>query len=166
MKIKFIKHGECSEELLHIVASLKMQHWDYPIAEHIRWFNTNLFTDDVHLCVFEAEILVAYATISHIQYELEDGMSQNALGIGSVCVDKNHLNKQYGFLVIQLATFYIRQQKAMGLLICKDELVPFYEKTNWQKFNGEILIANSDRICNLLSTVRMSSSKISLSNSF
>lgn len=167
MEVKFVKHGECSQDLLKKIGSLKMQHWNYSVIEHLKWFDDNISCEDIHLCVLENDKLIAYTTILNIEYAVEDEAASNAFGVGSVCVDKDNLNKQYGFLIIQLATFYIRQQSSIGLLICKDELVTFYEKCNWIKFKAKFKIANSYKYCNLLSTRNLSESKpIAINKSF
>lgn len=167
MEVKFVKHGECTEDLLNKIGTLKMQHWNYSVIEHLKWFDDNINTDDIHLCVLENDKLIAYTTILNIEYHLEEEISKSAFGVGSVCVDKDNLNKQFGFLIIQLATFYIRQQSSIGFLICKDELVTFYEKCNWIKFNAKFIIANTTNHCNLLCTINISESKqIAINKSF
>jgi len=166
MEVKYIKHGECPYNLLYKIGSLKKQYWDYPIKEQIEWFNNNIGNEDIHLCLLEKGKLIAYTSILQVEYKLSDGIDRNASGIGSVCVDKSFLNKQFGFLIIQLATFYIRQQAVLGLLICKDVLVSFYEKCNWIKYNGNLLIKGSDKECNLLSTNPINSNIITLKSHF
>ncbi len=166
MEVKFIKHNECSHTLLYKICSLKRQHWNYPIKEQLKWLHNNLAPTDIHVCVMDRGKLIAYSNILDIQYKLNDNINRHALGIGSVCVDKKHLNMQFGFLIIQLATYYIRQQNMIGFLICKDSLVPFYEKCNWIKYEGELVILNYDKHCNLLTTSFIESDKITLKSSF
>ncbi|WP_299183842.1 hypothetical protein [uncultured Chryseobacterium sp.] len=166
MDIKFITHQECSAELLEKICTLKKQHWDYPVAEQIRWFNENLIDEDIHVCVFNGDDLIAYTTIVNIKYLTEDNTEKEALGIGSVCVDVKYLNQKYGFFVVQIVTAYIRQRGVMGILLCKDELVLFYEKNNWIKFNGQIKIFDLNKACNVLTTETIDSNIISLNKSF
>ena len=128
--------------------------------------HANLSPGDIHVCILDKGKLIAYSTVLTVRYQLDDDVQKNALGIGSVSVNKNHLNKQYGFLIIQVASFYIHQQNSLGLLICKDELVPFYQKCNWIKYDGELAIQNFNKHCNLLSTSFLNSNKIIIKNSF
>lgn len=166
MEVRYIKHAECSFNLLQKIGSLKKQYWNYPIKNQIEWLNNNIRTEDTHLCLLEKGKLIAYTTIVQVVYKLNDGKDRNALGIGSVCVDKSFINKQFGFLIVQLATFYIRQQSVLGLLLCKKELVSFYEKCNWIKYDGNLFIEGFDEKCSLLSTLPVDSNIIALKCSF
>lgn len=166
MEMKFVKHNDCSQYLLNKICVLKKQHWNYPIKEQLKWIHLNLKPEDVHVCILDRGNLIAYANLLDVEYKLNDNINRHALGIGNVCVDKKHLKMHFGFLIIQLATFYIRQQNTKGFLICKDELVSFYEKCNWIKFEGELVIVNYNKHCNLLSTSSVKSNKITLRNSF
>jgi hypothetical protein len=166
MEIRFITHQECSAELLDRICALKMQHWDYPVAEQVKWFDDNLISKDIHVCIFNGDDLSAYTTIVNIKYLTEDNTEKDALGIGSVCVDVKYLNQKYGFFVVQIVTAYIRKLGIIGILLCKDELVSFYEKNNWIKFNGQIRILNLNKACKVLTTESISFNNISLNKSF
>jgi hypothetical protein len=166
MEIKFITHSECSEDLLYNICTLKKQHWDYPVAEQIRWFNDNLSGNDIHVCIFDGENLIAYTTLVNIKYHIEDNAELDGLGIGSVCVDTNYLNKKYGFFVVQIVSAFIRQKGLVGILLCKDELVSFYEKNNWIKFTGELKVPGLNKSCNILATEAILSNVITLNKSF
>jgi len=166
MEIKFIKHSECSEDLLYRIGILKKQHWNYPVLEQIRWFNNNLSDQDIHICIFIEDNLIAYTTLVNIKYQIEDNIEREGLGIGSVCVDTNYLNKKYGFFVVQVVSAFIRQKKIVGILLCKDELVSFYEKNNWIKFIGQLKVQNLNMFCNVLTTETIKSNIITLNKSF
>lgn len=166
MEIKFITHSECSEVLLYEICTLKKQHWDYPVLEQIRWFNDNLSDDDIHVCIFDRDHLIAYTTLVNIKYQIEDDIEHDGLGIGSVCVDTNYLNKKYGFFIVQIVSAFIRQKNYLGILLCKDELVSFYEKNNWIKFTGQLKIQGLSQSCNILTTEIIKSNIITLNKSF
>lgn len=166
MEIKFITHSECSESLLYKIGTLKKQHWDYPVLEQMRWFNDNLSDQDIHVCIFNEDNLIAYTTLVNIKYQVEDNIEREGLGIGSVCVDTNYLNKRYGFFVVQIVSAFIKQKNIIGILLCKDELVPFYEKNNWIKFAGQLKVLNLNESCNLLATEVIKSNIITLNKSF
>ncbi|MBW8362809.1 MAG: GNAT family N-acetyltransferase [Kaistella sp.] len=165
MEIKFIPHAKCSDNLLYKISALKKQHWNYPVQEHLRWFKANLSADDVHVCVFIDGSLIAYTTVLNIEYKIQN-VAATALGIGSVCVDKEYLNQKYGFFVVQAATIYILRQNILGFLLCKDDLVPFYEKNNWARYAGDVTIAGFNKYCNLLTTQPISAEKITLNKPF
>ncbi len=166
MEVRFVNHLDCPSELIKNICILKKQHWNYPIIEHIKWFNNNLSDEDLHVCIFNEEKLIAYTTLVNVKYKLENDFEVSSLGLGSVCVDKSHLNQKYGLLVVQIVSAFIKFKNCNGILLCKDDLVTFYQKNNWIKYNGEINFLDTNLSCNLLSTEKISSQFIKLNKIF
>jgi hypothetical protein len=75
--------------------------------------------------------------------ELDDAKNIETMwGVGNVCVSIKYLKREYGFLLMKLAEFYIRQRKTNGILLCKKKLVPFYDSVGWHKYDGNTMIQN------------------------
>jgi hypothetical protein len=140
MRVDFIKHVDRSDSLLHKIAELKKQHWDYPIEEHIRWTLANLSDDDVHVCLYDEDEkhLIAYLNVVSVDYQIEGGPWLTGRGIGGVCVDKSSQNNQIGFLLTQLGTFVIRRARQSGFLFCRPHLIAFYESCRWYLYQGSL----------------------------
>lgn len=166
MEIKFIKHFECSNDLIYRICTLKNQHWDYPVLEQIRWFNDNLSDQDLHVCIFEKDELIAYTTLVYIKLLLDDYIEVTGMGLGSVCVDKKYLNKKYGFLIVQQVSAFIKFKNLIGVLLCKDELVSFYEKNDWIQFKGKLKFPKTSKTFNLLTNKKIKNNVIELNKIF
>ena len=159
MEIKFLKHAECPLELLEKIASLKRQYWDYPVAEQLRWLKTNLLPRDVHVVIEDKSIVVAYLTVVGMDVYC-DKRKMSTYGIGSVCVDENYRGMNYGFLIMQLGTFYIKKKKSLGFLLCRDELLPFYHICNWHLSTASFVVPGLKHRCNLYTSETVNYSEI------
>ena len=128
---KIVKHTDLSIDDLHSIAVLKNQHWPYGIDSQIRWTKENVFDEDFHLMGMNEDYrLVAYITISRLSVVI-DGVSNEVLGIGGVCIDKEFEHHGYGKKMVNEANSFIQCQSLMGLLLCKENLVAFYKKCGW-----------------------------------
>lgn len=138
MNFKFIKHDQCTEELIKDICRLKKQHWDYPIKEQKKWIAENIGKNDIHLLLRNDEnILIGYLSLVKVEvFQKEDLI--NMFGIGSVSVDKTHLGEHLGLLLMNLVNFYLRKQNKQGILLCGDKLTNFYIKCGWNLFKGNV----------------------------
>ena len=147
MKWTIIENSNVSnEEILHI-AELKNQHWPYGIDSQIQWMKENIHDDDVHLLgeiEFEKKrLLIAYITLSNVLVSM-DGMDFIAIGVGGVCVSKKYQYNGIGTRLVIEANKYISDRKLPGILLCKDNLVKFYNRCNWQVLNyQEAMVDNN-----------------------
>ena len=128
---KIIPHVDLSIHDGLKIAELKNMHWPYGIDSQIKWMNANVKEGDFHLMGFDSRHrLTAYLTIVRLSIMLGE-KKENVLGIGGVCVDRNVEHSGYGKSLVQEANRFISNEGLKGLLLCKDELVGFYEKCNW-----------------------------------
>jgi len=141
MKWRIVNHNSISREDLLMISKLKDQHWSFGIDSQVDWIKKNIKDGDVHLIgeetVSERGIAIrAYATLTHLQVSI-DNENHTGIGIGSVCVDKELLHQGLGKELILEANKYINNCKCLGVLLCKDYLVAFYKKCNWNllKYN-------------------------------
>lgn len=163
MNFVFIKHSECDFQTLLKIVELKQQYWDYPVDIQMEWIKNNVFDNDVHLIIKDNETYIAYLQLSTVD-DICNTMTM--IGIGNVCVNNLYKNQEYGYLVMKIADFYIRQQKKLGILLCKKELIHFYQKCNWYMFNGVVEINGIKTNNFLLSSVLLSNRKININRSF
>ena len=135
MNWKIVKHRDLSMTEGLRIAYLKDQHWPYGLESQILWMRDNIEADDVHLMGEKQDgekiDLLAYVTLTNVK-TIIDEQQINCIGVGGVCVDKSKQHSGLGKLLMQEAGQYIISQGKTGILLCKDALVPFYEKCGWK----------------------------------
>ena len=131
---KTVRHEDLAAADAYRIACLKDQHWTHGADSQLRWMADNLRPGDLHLLGEEATgaapRLLAYMTLTRLRVNV-DGAEQDALGVGCVCVDKTALGSGLGKRLVLEANRFIRECEIPGVLLCKDALVPFYQKCGW-----------------------------------
>lgn len=147
MNTEFINHCEIKfSDCLEIV-DLKNKVWPYPFESQIKWIKDNIHPEDIHLILKENGSLMGYLNLCKV---IVGNNNQNDIywGIGNVCVDPLVQGKGLGNIIIKEANQFILNSKSRGILICKDRLVSFYARHNWQivqnaiYYNNEIINFN------------------------
>lgn len=132
---KVVKHGNLSMAEGLRIAYLKDQHWPYGLESQILWMKDSIELDDAHLLGEEQDgnnmVLKAYSTLTNLRIEIDE-QHIDCIGVGGVCVDKAIQHFGIGRLLMNEARKYINSQNKLGILLCKDMLVPFYEKCDWR----------------------------------
>lgn len=147
MNWKVVNHKDLSMAEGLRIAYLKDQHWPYGLESQILWMRDNIEMDDAHLMGEEPEgkqiALKAYITLINVNVVI-DKQTYNCLGVGGVCVDKAIQHSGIGHVLMQEAGKYIKERSRLGVLLCKDVLVPFYEKCGWKlvKYQTAIVSGN------------------------
>lgn len=74
-----------------------------------------------------------------------DGDEAYIGGIGGVLTHPDHRGKGYAATAMQHAGLFLRDSLKVdySLLVCRDELLPYYGKFGWQKFEGDLLVNQS-----------------------
>lgn len=134
MNWRVVKHKDLSMAEGLRIAYLKDQYWPYGLESQILWMRDNIGLDDVHLMGEQMDgdemVLKAYITLTNLKIEI-DQQHIDFIGVGGVCVDKIIQHSGMGRLLMNEARKYINRQNKPGILLCKDTLVPFYEKCDW-----------------------------------
>lgn len=113
------------------IAQLKDQHWQHGIESQIKWLLDNSCDDDCHLMGTDAEgHLIAYLNLNVITVRI-DSIYREVIGIGGVCTDQSIQGMGIGKQLMRVANAYILEQGKQGILLCKESLLPFYEKCEW-----------------------------------
>lgn len=68
-------------------------------------------------------------------------------GIGGVKTRLNHRRKGYAGTGIQKALKFLTEicRVDFSLLVCRDDLIPYYCRLGWQLFEGQLLVRQSTR---------------------
>lgn len=142
MLIKMKQTFELTEDEFTDLITLKQQHWDYSVNEQKRWFANNIEQDDYHLMIYQNGTLVAYLNAVNINVDINQS-PYRMLGIGNVCVDKRHAHLGIGSILVACINSYIKRVGTVGLLLCKENLIRFYETSNWTRiFPAAVRISN------------------------
>ena len=135
---KIIKHKDLTQAECLRIAQLKDEHWPYGLESQIQWMAQNIGIEDVHLMGEEQDgkniILNAYITLTNIKVMI-DNHNITCIGVGGVCVEKDLQHSGVGRLLMHEAEKYIVGQDKLGILLCKDSLIPFYSKCGWNIIN-------------------------------
>ena len=142
-EIKIKQTNELTPDELKAVIRLKQQYWNYDDASQLAWLQKNVAEEDRHLLILEGQTLIAYLDAVWIDVEL-NGNPMRALGVGNICVAKSYTNSGVGAMLIAALNFQLKSDDVCGFLLCKDPLVSFYQKSNWQLLNAaNIMVAGT-----------------------
>lgn len=139
MEFEFLKHSEIGKDKLDDIIFLKKIHWDYSVEEHLNWMEVNLKMNDIHVLVYDKFDLVAYLNLVESIVTIEN-KSYSFLGVGNVCTKVK--NKGYGSILIKEVDKYIIHKNKAGILLCKDSLIGFYLKNDWELLDKNDVEAN------------------------
>lgn len=146
MQFKFCTHSQLDKQELEKIVDLKKKYWNYTSEEHLYWINLNVKGNDIHILMFEKEELKAYLNLINIEVRINH-ITYFFIGIGNVC--SREKGKGYGTILFKELNNYLIQENKIGILLCKDSLVPFYLKNDWKLLDKQKVKANF----NLLNTM-------------
>ncbi len=165
-KVLLIEHAKLKEDILKKIIRVKQYYWDYSYAEHKQWLYENVKDDEYHLVIMgEDEQLIAYLNMikTHIFYH---GGKEEVMGIGNVCVAKNHLGHGLGQLIMEICNYHLRNYQKRAILLCKENLVDFYKNSGWVEYDGYVTLEDVQYLGVLMTTKPIAHSKISLPRNF
>jgi hypothetical protein len=123
-----VTHKEITTIQLNEIIQIKSIAWPYSYEKQLEWIHHNLKNTDIHVLLYQEEILVAYLNLIDIELKI-DNILFDALGIGNVCAIEK--GKGLGFELLNKTNKFIIEDHSIGLLFCKIDLVSFYTKSSW-----------------------------------
>lgn len=129
MKIILQRKKETPSKTLEDICNIKSKRWNYTQDQCKVWIEENLEEDDYHLCIYIKNNIIAYMNFVFIEAKVNDSIIP-FMGIGNVCTAES--GKGYGDLLMKEVNKIIEEKSWKGILFCKDALVPYYEKYNWE----------------------------------
>src|SRR6056300_1524392 len=123
------------KDILDIV-KLKNSHWNFSISSQLSWFknNNNVFKNDFHLFLKKNEKIVGYVQLGKRKYILNSKVNNYYL-FRTLIVTKKERNKKLATKIMNEVSKFIKQKKLPSFLLCKKNLIKFYEKHGWIKFS-------------------------------
>ena len=125
-----VKHSEATSLDLERAITLKSVAWPYPKDSQMQWIKNNLKPEDIHVFLLEDGEYIAYLNIAMVQVKI-NGTPTICAGIGNVCSSR----KGGGKNLMILTNDFITDLNIPGILFCRDKLVSFYDKYNWNLLN-------------------------------
>lgn len=124
-----VKHSELSPHQIEQICNLKAVRWNYySLEQHRQWMVENLQPSDYHILLIENAKLFGYTNLVEISATINDEVVFMK-GVGNVCTLET--GKGYGNVLMQEVNRNLTEHYWIGLLICKQELVKYYDKFGW-----------------------------------
>lgn len=137
--IKKINHCDINDKKLTEIIDLKMTVWNYDKESQLKWIYNNMYTNDVHYMMYDNGLLIGYMFICNINITVKDDL-KNVYGISNVCIRKNYQNRGYGSIFLNKINNLYKNNPI--ILMTTKKNIHFYEKANFQLYNGIIYINN------------------------
>lgn len=165
-KISFIEASKITEEMIDEIIRIKQQYWYYSYDQHKKWIHDNLNENEYHLIMLSPKNeAVAYLNIikTIIDY---NGIKEEVMGVGNVCVDTQNSSQGIGQLLMSICNYYLDSFDKRAILLCKENLVQFYKKSGWLKYDGNVYLKKIKFEGELMYKRSIISSEISLERNF
>ena len=114
-----------------MLIKLKQQYWPYDTESQKRWLLDNINHDDYHVMLTDGVVLFAYLNMVNVEVTV-DNQQYKMLGVGNVCVDGSQTNNGLGGVLMAYINAFIKKTQLCGVLLCKEEVIDFYRKSNWK----------------------------------
>ncbi len=121
----FIKHQNLTPDSLERICILKSSAWNYSIDEQKQWIDLNIKPNDTHVLLVEKGEYLAYLNLIQTTITTKENNTIEVLGIGNVCAKVKKMG--YGSSLMKGLNNYLIENKNIAILLCKKELVFFYE---------------------------------------
>lgn len=132
-KLSLIPHSEVSQDYLNEIIRIKQISWPYSFDDQVNWMHVNLQECDIHVLLSLDDKFVGYLNLIQISVMINN-MQFSGLGVGNVCTTVR--GNGWGKELMLLTNNYLRKNKKIGLLFCRDRLVNFYCMCSWRKIDN------------------------------
>ena len=116
-------------EILQI-CKLKEEQWKYGIKSQIDYFNKIIKKNDIHNLFFINSKLVGY-TLLRKRSCLINKIKAKYLFLDTLIIKKNFRGQNKSKLIMNFNNEIIKKHKMISFLLCKKNLLNFYEKFHW-----------------------------------
>lgn len=165
-KIRFVEASKITEDMIDEIIRIKQYYWHYSYEQHKKWIRDNIDENEYHLIILSSKNEgVAYLNIVRININY-NGIKEEVMGVGNVCVDTKYSSQGIGQLLMSVCNYYLDSFDKKAILLCKEHLVKFYEKSGWLKYDGKVCLKGINLGGELMFKKPLISSEISLERSF
>ena len=86
-------------------------------------------------------VLLAYLNAVNVDVSINQSMYR-MFGIGNVCHDKDNAHAGVGSILMACINAFIKKADSIGILLCKEPLINFYEHSGWQIIRSQSSFVN------------------------
>jgi predicted N-acetyltransferase YhbS len=116
------------------ITKLKNSHWNFGLSSQLSWFKNqnNVFKNDFHLFLKKNEKIIGYVQLGKRKYIL-NSKENNYYLFRTLIVLKKERNEKLAKKIMHEVSNFIKQKNLPSFLLCKKNLIKFYEKYGWIK---------------------------------
>ena len=125
------KSSQLSKKEIKNICLLKDNQRKFGIKSQLNWYKKNIKKKDIHNMMFINSELIGY-TLLRRRRCLVNKVLKKYLLFDTLVLDKKYRNKKLSNLIMYFDNEIIRHNKKLSFLICKNDLVDYYKKFNWE----------------------------------
>lgn len=108
---------------------LKKSFWKFSYKSQFKYFEKNIFQNDVHNMVYFKKKLIGYTLLRKRK------LKKKYLIFDTLIIDKNFRKKKIALKLMKLNMEIIKKNNCKTILICEKRLIDFYKKFKWKLNN-------------------------------
>ena len=112
------------------ILKLKDTEWKYGIDKQQKFFYQNIKNDDIHNLFYKCNNLIGYTCLRK-KYYPKKNLNNYFLHFDTLIIKKKFRSLGLGHKIMNFNNKIIKNNKSYGILICKKNMVKFYEKFYW-----------------------------------
>ena len=118
------------------IAKLKNSHWNFGTSSQLKWFDNkkNVSKNDFHFFLKKTRKIVGYVQIGKRKCTLNSKKQKYYL-FRTLIVLKKERNEKLANKIMNEVSSFIKKKRLPSFLLCKKNLIRFYEKYGWIKLN-------------------------------
>jgi len=132
MIIQITKTKNLCKFKLNEICKLKNSFWNFGLIESKRWFIQNIKKDDFHILLFDKKKLIGYIALRDRFFVKKKKLYKYYL-FDTLIIKKKYRKLNLSKVLMKSCNSFLRKKKKPAFLICKSQLVEFYENFEWKK---------------------------------
>ena len=125
------KTKELDTYILNQIWSLKNSHWTYGLNSQKDFFKKKIRRNDIHNLLLFKDKLIGYTCLRFINYT--QSSKKKFLYFDTLIIRKSYRGKGFSKIFMNFNNFIIYSNNISSVLVCKNQMVPFYKSFFWKK---------------------------------
>lgn len=118
------------------ISKLKDTQWRFGLKSQLEWFKKNIKKNDIHNLLYIKSKLIGYTLLRRRLYNTNNQFKKKKyILFDTLIIHKDHRKKKLSDLMMFFNNTIIKETGLFSFLICKNDLINFYEKNNWIKLD-------------------------------
>ena len=133
--LKSIVSCKLTNNQIKQICLLKDKQWKFGIKSQLKWFKNNIKKFDFHNLFYIKSKLVGYTLLRKRTCKIENLKNVQYLLFDTLVIDKKFRGMKFSNLLMSFNNTIIKLSGFSSFLICRNKLIDFYKKNNWNKLN-------------------------------